>query len=118
METKIFNARQFANNKNIIRRKDLDFVDDGTHFNFYSYKDVVGFHVARWKDLVFIAIRIDYTHDIDNELPNISYKEYLNWEAYKVCDEFNHVKNYEVDLDKFYANLETVYQAIKNYILK
>lgn len=118
MATKIFNARQFASNKNIIRRKDLDFTDDGTRFNFYSYKDTVGFHVTRWQDNVFICIRIDYTHEVDNELPYIPHKEYQSWEAYKVCDEFNYVKNDEVDLERFYTNLESVFQAIKNYITK
>lgn len=116
MATKIFNANQFANNKNITRRRDLDFVDDGTHFNFYSYKDTVGFHVARWKDYVFICIRIDYTSEVNTNIPLIKYEVYKTWDAYKVCDDFNYVKNDEVDLDKFYANLELVYQAIKNYI--
>lgn len=116
METKtIFNANQLRGNKDIKRRRDLDFDDDGTHFNFYSYKDVVGFHIARWKDYVFICIRPSYTHEVNREFLQIQFEVYRNWDIYPICDEFNCVKEDAVDLNRFYENLETVYQYIINH---
>lgn len=117
MATKIFTAGQFRKNKDIIRRKDLDFTDDGTRFNFYSYKGTVGFHIARWRDMVFICIRPDYTHEVDNSLPIIPYEQYKNWGSYNVADKYNGVKNYEVNVDDFIGNLELMFNDIKNYIL-
>ena len=115
MATNIFNARQLYRNAFINRQPSLDFTDDGTRFTMYAYKNTVPFHIARWKDMVFICIRIDYVNSLIPELPYINYSIYKDWSVYKLCDLYNGVYKDEVDLNNLFDSLEAVYKAIANY---
>lgn len=117
MATKIFNARQLYKSEFITRRNDLDFTDDRTRFRFYSYKNTIPFHIARWKNKVFISIRLDYIHDVNITLQSISYNEYKNWEVYPLLDMYNGVDIDTVDADKVINALEAVCKATVDYYM-
>lgn len=112
---KTFNARQLYKNPFIARCSKLDFSDDGTRFNMYTYKNTVPFHIARWKDMVFISIRIDYLHSLIPELAYIPYETYSNWPIYNQLDKYNGVYKDTVDNNNLFQILEDAYKAIANY---
>lgn len=82
--------------KLFVRRKDMDFRDDGTAFRIYFYKGVLPISVATWNGTKFVCIRLDYL--------GIHYNEYK--EDLKVLDEFNGIDN--VDMKKFVSNCEYI----------
>ena len=112
---KTFNARQLYKNEFVKRQNELDFTDDGTHFSMYSYKNTIPFHIARWKDMVFISVRVDYIHSLIPELEYIPYDVYSKWNVYNLFDQYNGVYKDEVDLDVLFDNLEKVYKAVANH---
>lgn len=112
---KTFNAKQLYRNEFISRQSKLDFTDDGTRFNMYAYKNTIPFHIARWRDEVFLSVRIDYIHTLIPELDYIDYDIYSKWDVYKLCDQFNGVYKDEVDVNVLFDSLEKIYKAVANY---
>lgn len=112
---KTFNARQLYRNCFINRQSQLDFTDDGTRFSMYAYKNTIPFHIARWNNMVFISVRVDYLHTLIPELEDIDYKVYSKWDVYKLFDEYNGVNKDEVDVSNFFESLEKIYRAVANH---
>lgn len=112
---KTFNAKQLYKNQFIRRQNNLDFSDDGTKFKMYSYKNTIPFHIARWQEMVFISIRVDYLHSLIPELNYIDYDVYSKWDVYQLFDQYNGVYNDTVDLDNFFSSLEKIYKQVANY---
>ena len=92
----IANIRKF---EGFVRREDLDFTDDGNHFKGFSYKGMP-ITTLRADNITYLCIRVDY---LENEF---TYKEWMQTEEYRLCDEFNSVS--EFDIDKLIENLEKV----------
>lgn len=112
---KTFNARQLYKNEFVKRQNELDFTDDGTRFNMYSYKNTIPFHIARWNDMVFISVRVDYIQSLIPELEYIPYDVYSKWDVYKLFDQYNGVYKDGVDLDNFFNSLEEIYKTVANH---
>lgn len=111
---KTFNANQISRNANVQRRRDLDFTDDGSRFSFYTYKNVVPFHICKWQNDYFISIRPDYLSDLG--LPYMPYEVYSKWPEYNLLDEYNGVCADFVDVEHLLENLEAVYNRISTLI--
>lgn len=92
----IANIRKF---EGFVRREDLDFTDDGNHFKGFSYKGMP-ITTLRADNITYLCIRVDY---LENEF---TYKEWMQTEEYRLCNEFNSVS--EFDIDKLIENLEKV----------
>lgn len=82
--------------KVFVRHAEEDFVDDGTKFRLYYYKDVLPISATNGKYGAFVCIRMDYL--------GINYEAYK--EDYKILDEFNGCE--EVDMKKLIENCEFI----------
>lgn len=76
-----------------IRRKDLDFSDDGNYFRGYEYAGMPISYLADG-DQRYISVRWDY---LDHEFTFYDFKDF---EEYRLCDKFNGVSVEDVDLDE------------------
>ena len=79
-----------------VRHEEKDFVDDGTKFRFYYYKDVLPISATNGKYGAFVCIRPDYL-----KMPWETYRDDL-----KILDEFNGCE--EVDMSKLIENCEFI----------
>lgn len=80
-------------------REDLNFNDDGNHFRGFSYKGMP-MTQCRADGVCYLTIRVDY---LDT---NFTFREWMQTEEYKLEDEFNGVK--EFDIEKLIENLEAI----------
>lgn len=87
-----------------IRREDLDFTDDGARFTAYEYNGIVVTKTT-YNGEYFISIRVDYLKGF-----NFIYDDYSNKDWYKLCDEFNGVR--EVDVEKLKENINIIKKGV------
>ncbi len=93
---------------NVTRDAKHDFIDDGTRFSAYLYKNTIPITYSRVQDHVFITIAFHHLNDV-------LYSDYKNFPSRKIADEFNGVLETEFDPKKFEQNLEQAYQDIINF---
>lgn len=114
----MFNARSFTQN-GFIRRKDLDFGDDGAYFKGYEYngmpitylrcKEQISkfdkerqqyIYLDEYEYRCYISVRADYIVTDNREKLSFTTIDMLNTNWYKDCDKFNGVNEDEVDIDE------------------
>lgn len=76
-----------------------NFTDDGNKFRGFEYKGIP-MTQCRAEGKCYLSIKVDYLEN------NFTYKEWMETEEDRLCDEFNGVN--EFDVDKLIENLERV----------
>lgn len=87
-----------------IRRKDLDFTDDGSSFRGYEYAGMP-ITYCKYEDQYYISIRVDYLKN------SFVWKDWRNTDEYMLEDEFNGTSN--VDVEKLKANCVAIAKKVK-----
>lgn len=87
------------------RREDLDFTDDGSRFTAYEYNGLV-ITKATYRGEYYISVRVDYLKDVD-----FIHEDYYNKDWYRLADEFNGVR--EVDVDKLKENMDIIKKGVE-----
>lgn len=85
-----------------------DFSDDGNRFTAYLYKDTVPISYLKSDGDIYLTIAFHH-------LPDINFREYRNFDSYKVANDFNGVSESSYDADVFAKNLELAYNDIVNF---
>ena len=94
-----------------IRRKDLDFSDDGLRYYMYEYEGIL---VSKAIEDNFIYIYVKASQLLD--VLDITYYDYNKTEWYKLCDEFNGVK--EVNIEKLKENILKIKEGMEETKIK
>lgn len=87
-----------------IRRKDLDFTDDGSSFRGYEYAGMP-ITYCKYRDQYYISIRVDYLKN------SFTWQDWCNTDEYELHDEFNGTS--DVDVEKLKANCVAIAKKVK-----
>lgn len=86
-----------------VRRKDLDFTDDGSSFRGYDYKGLP-ITYCKYMDKYYVSVRVDYQEHF------FTWKDWMKTDEYRLADEFNGTSN--VDVEKLKANCEAIIKKV------
>lgn len=102
MADKMFTVREFTK-RGFVRRKDLDFSDDGNRFIGFEY-DGMPITYLKADGMYYCSVRVDYLTN------SFSYKKWMKVEEYKLAGEFNGCSS--IDADKLVENIKAIKIAV------